>query len=210
VSMAINFEQVHKQLHKITPARPAVLQEMEKLAEKEDFPIIGPLVGRFLYQLVKITGAKKVFELGSGYGYSAMWFAMALPKEGKVCCTDGEEENRKLAFTFFKKAGLSSKLNFLVGDGVKLLKEQTGMFDLILNDIDKADYPKALRVAVPKLKLGGVLVSDNMFRYGDVFNHPQEKESQGVITYTRMIYSDRRLFSTIMPVRDGISISIRL
>jgi predicted O-methyltransferase YrrM len=183
---------------------------MERLAEKEGFPIIGPLVGRFLYQLVKMTGAKRVFELGSGYGYSAMWFALALPKEGKVYCTDGEENNGERALKFFKKAGLSSKLDFLVGDGIGLLKKQKGKFDIILNDIDKEDYPSALRAAIPKLNKSGVLVTDNMLRDGRIFDKGKDPGTKGVLTYTRMMYSDRRILSTIMPVRDGISISIKL
>ncbi|OGC76154.1 MAG: hypothetical protein A2Z27_05455 [candidate division Zixibacteria bacterium RBG_16_50_21] len=208
--MALNFKQVHKHLQKVTPPRPAVLQEMERLALKEDFPIIGPLVGRFLYQLVKLTKAKRVFELGSGYGYSAMWFALALPKEGKVCCTDEEVHNRDRALRFFKKAGLSPKLNFLVGDGVGLLKKQKEKFDIILNDIDKKDYPSALRAAIPKLNKGGVLVTDNLLRDGKIFDRRKDPGTKGVLSYTRMIYSDQRLFSTVMPVRDGISISIKL
>ena len=183
---------------------------MEKLAKEKDFPIIGPLVGRFLYQLVKLTGAKRVFEMGSGYGYSALWFALALPPGGKVFCTDGEEENRQKAEFFFKKAGVLQKLQFEVGDGVKILKKTKGQSDIILNDIDKQDYPRALEAAVPKLRKGGVLVSDNMFRGGEVFKHPGHPSSRGVIIYTKRIYTDQRLFSTIMPIRDGISISIKL
>jgi len=208
--VALNFDYLHQYLQKVTPSRPTVLQEMEKLAREKDFPIIGPLVGRFLYQLVKLTGARRVFEMGSGYGYSGLWFALALPPGGRVFCTDGEEENREKAKYFFKKAGELQKLHFEVGDGVKILKKTKVQSDIILNDIDKQDYPQALEAAVPKLKKGGVLVSDNMFRGGEVFKHPEHPNSRGVITYTKRIYSDKRLFSTIMPIRDGISISIKL
>ena len=210
MSVALNFDCLHQYLQKVTPPRPEVLQEMERLAREKDFPIIGPLVGRFLYQLVKLTGAKRVFEMGSGYGYSALWFALALPPGGKVFCTDGEEENRQKAEYFFKKAGKLQKLKFEVGDGVKILKKSKGQSDIILNDIDKRDYPRALEAAIPKLKKGGILVSDNMFRGGEVFKHPEHPNSRGVITYTERIYNDKRLFSTIMPIRDGISISIKL
>ncbi len=210
MSMALDFSYLHRYMQRVTPSRPVVVREMEELAQEKDFPIIGPLVGRFLYQLVKLTGAKRVFELGSGYGYSAIWFAMALPVGGKIICTDGKEENCQKAKYLFKKAGLSNRLEFKVGEGVEILKKTRGQFDIILNDIDKRDYPKALRVAIPKLKKNGVLVSDNMFRYGNIFKHPENPESKGVITYTRMIYSDKRLFSSIMPIRDGISISVKL
>lgn len=208
--MALNFDSLHQYLQKVTPPRPGVLREMEKLAEEKDFPIIGPLVGRFLYQLVKVSGAKRVFEMGSGYGYSALWFALALPPGGKVFCTDGKEENREKAKYFFKKAGELQKLQFEVGDGVEILKKSKGQSDIILNDIDKQDYPRALEAAIPKLKKGGVLVSDNMFRGGEVFKYPEHPNSRGVITYTKRIYYDKRLFSSIMPIRDGISISIKL
>lgn len=208
--MALDFDYLHKYLQKVTPPRPEVLQAMEKLAREKDFPIIGPLVGRFLYQLVKLTGARRVFEMGSGYGYSALWFVLALPAGGTVFCTDGEEDNRQKAEYFFKKAGVLQKLRFEVGDGVEILKKSKGQSDIILNDIDKQDYPRALEAAIPKLKKGGILVSDNMFRGGEVFKYPEHPDSRGVITYTKRIYSDKRLFSSIMPIRDGISISIKL
>lgn len=208
--MKLNFDGLHEYLHAVTPARPLVLKEMEKLARQLDFPIIGPLVGRFLFQLVKMTGAKRVFEMGSGYGYSALWFAMALPGDGKVYCTDKDQTNKARAEAFFKTAGLSQKLSFQVGDGVEILKRSKGTFDIILNDIGKKQYPQALKVALPKLRKGGVLVSDNMFFNGKVFDNPKAQDSRGVIIYTKKIYSDRRLFSTIMPIRDGISISTKL
>jgi len=208
--VALNFDYLHQYLQKVTPPRPEVLQEMERLAREKDFPVIGPLVGRFLYQLVKISGAKRVFEMGSGYGYSGLWFALALPREGKVFCTDGDEMNCQKAKFFFKKAGVLQKLNFEVGDGVEILKKRKAQFDIILNDIDKKDYPQALEAAIPKLKKGGVLVSDNMFRGGEVFKDPHHPNSRGVITYTKRIYADKKLFSSIMPIRDGISISIKL
>lgn len=208
--MKLDFYRLHQYLNKVTPVRTAVLKEMEELAKKEGFPIIGPLVGRFLYQLVKLTGARRVFEMGSGYGYSAMWFALALPAGGKVYCTEGDENNKVRALKFFKKTGLVSKLTFELGDAIEILKRQNGKFDIILNDIDKEDYPKALEVALSKLRKGGVLISDNLLRDGRIFDTYKDAGTRGVLTYTKMIYSDQRLFSTILPIRDGISISVKL
>lgn len=183
---------------------------MEALAGRKDFPIIGPLVGRFLFQLARITRAKRVFELGSGFGYSALWFAMGMPPGGKVYCTDTDPENMKLAISFFKQAKQSHKLIFQIGDAVKILSKTAGKYDLMLNDIDKKDYPKALKVALPKLKKGGILISDNLLRDGSIFTNPLDADSRGILTYTKGIYSDKALFSTIMPIRDGISLSLKI
>ena len=183
---------------------------MEILAGRKDFPIIGPVVGRFLFQLARITGAKRIFELGSGFGYSALWFALGMQSGGKVYCTDTNPENMKLAISFFKQAKQSQKLIFQIGDAVKILSKTAGKYDLMLNDIDKKDYPKALRVALPKLKKGGILISDNLLGDGRIFTNPSDDYSRGILTYTRGIYSDKTLFSTIMPIRDGISISLKM
>ena len=91
--MDITNPQINNYLYRVTPPRDRILQEMEALAKKHNFPIIGPLVGRFLFQMAKITKAQKIFELGSGYGYSAFWFASAMEKKGRIICTDGDEKN---------------------------------------------------------------------------------------------------------------------
>src|SRR3990170_6262794 len=201
---------INSYLYRVTPPRDRILEEMESLAKKHNFPIIGPLVGRFLYQMAKVTKAKKIFELGSGYGYSAYWFALAMDKRGKIICTDGDEKNKILAESFFKRAKMSNKLTFKVGNALEILAGTKGQFDIILNDVDKHQYPEVFDLAIPKLKKGGILITDNLLWDGQVFNPNPDASTMGILKFTHKIYHTNGIFSTIIPIRDGISISVRL
>ena len=196
------FEEVHKHLLKVTPERPQVLREMENYAEEIDFPIVGPLVGRLLYQLTILTKARKILELGSGYGYSAFWFSMA--------SGDNNSKNKKLAMDFFKRAGLRSHFDYKVGDSLKIAKRLSGPFDIIFNDVAKKDYPPTIDLAAPLLRKGGLFITDNLLVEGKVYARSTEKSPKAVKEFTESLYKDSRFFTTIMPLRDGVSIAVKL
>ena len=153
-------------LNSLTPPRDSTLQQMERIAAEKRFPIIGPLVGRLLFQLALLTRARRIFELGSGYGYSAIWFARGLQPGGRIICTDGSRENAALAARFFKQADIEGLVDYRTGDALSLLAKEPGSFDIILNDVDKHEYPEVFRQAVPRLKKGGLLVTDNTLWQG--------------------------------------------
>lgn len=208
--MEITNPHINNYLYRVTPPRDRILQEMEVLAKKHNFPIIGPLVGRFLFQMARITKAQKIFELGSGYGYSAYWFASAMGKKGKIICTDGDEKNKILAESFFKRAKISNKITFKVGNALEILAATKGTFDIILNDVDKHQYPEVFDLVIPKLKRGGVFITDNLLWSGQVLDPHPDASTLGILKFTHKIYSSKNVFSTIMPIRDGISISVKL
>jgi predicted O-methyltransferase YrrM len=189
---------------------PSPLDEMEAYAKENRFPIIGPQVGRLLQQLVLISGAKRIFELGSGYGYSAIWMAKVLPDDGKVICTDGDAENEKRAKGYFEQSGLQSRIEFRVGDALECFAKESGPFDLILNDIDKEGYPDTIEPVKQKLRPGGIFVTDNLLWSGRVLENPLEHEStRGVIEFTKRIFADPDFVTTIIPIRDGIAVAVR-
>ena len=194
----------------VTPERDPVLEDMEQYALARNFPIIGPLVGRLLYVLAKLIQADRVLELGSGFGYSAYWFAKAIGKDGTVFCTENSPDNAEHAQVYFHRAKIANKITFRVGDALKLLDETDGQFDIIFNDIDKHQYPKAFRKAVPRLRKGGLLISDNVLWSGKILDKRPDSDTAGILTYNRLIYSSKELFTTIVPLRDGVSISIKL
>ena len=194
----------------VTPERDEILEEMERLALERSFPIIGPLVGRTLYLFAKLTQAKRILELGSGYGYSAYWFAKATAKDAEIFCTEGSAENAERAAGYFKRARLSHKIRYHVGDALKLIDEIDGEFDIIFNDVDKHQYPRAFRKALPRLRKGGLFISDNVLWSGKILNRKPDADTAGILTYNRMIYSSKELFSTILPVRDGVAVSMKL
>ncbi len=204
------FEDVHEYLTKITPPRTLVLKEMEAYAKEEDFPIIGPLVGRLLYQLAHLTKARRILELGSGYGYSAFWFSMAAGAKGHITMTDGNKENKKKAMDYFKRAGLKSQFDFFVGDSLKTIKKLSGPYDIILNDIDKQDYPKTIDLAAPHLKKGGLFITDNLVWDGKVYGRNPDAATKGILEFTDKLYKDNRFFTTIVPIRDGVAIALKL
>jgi predicted O-methyltransferase YrrM len=211
LKMDIIHPDINKYLDRLLPERHPVLQEMEKVAKDRNFPIIGPQVGRILYQYAKLIGAKRIFELGSGFGYSAFWFALALPEEGKVICTEGTKSNIEQAEKYLNTAGLLRKVEFNQGDALKILAQTEGPFDIILNDIDKHDYPSALAAAVPKLRVGGLLITDNALWHGRVVNaSAPDASTKGVLEYNRLAFSADNLWTTILPVRDGLAVSVKL
>src|SRR5438105_83541 len=137
--------EINEYLLNVTPERDKVQQDMEAFAQENNFPIIGPLVGRMLYLYARTIQAKRVLELGSGYGYSAYWFAKAMGAEGRVICTEGSADNAARAKDFFRRGKVTERIDFRVGNALEIIDTIDGEFDIILNDIDKHQYPKAFR-----------------------------------------------------------------
>ncbi len=208
--MDIIQPEINAYLERLIPERDDVLTEMEEIAKKKNFPIVGPLVGRLLAQLTLLTKAKRILELGSGFGYSAYWFAKAAGENGRVICTDGEASNRERALEYLKRGGIINRVDFRVGNALEIIDELDGQFDIILNDIDKEDYPEALQKGVPRLKRGGLLITDNVIWSGRVLERNPDKSTQAILEFNKLIYESRELWTTIIPLRDGVSVSLKL
>ena len=208
----------------IIPERDKVLTEMEAHARANRFPIVGPLVGRVLYQLVLLTNPTRIFEMGSGFGYSAYWMAKALQKpEASIICTDGSQENADRAAGYLARGGIADRIDYRVGNALEIIDETEGEFDIIYNDIDKDGYPEAFRKAIPRLRRGGLFITDNMLWGGRVITQesgsaPEGLDEQeqwfhaatiGVREVTRLLYSSPEVFTTIIPLRDGVSIALK-
>jgi predicted O-methyltransferase YrrM len=200
---------IEEYLRGLIPSEDEVLGEMEELGRKRGFPIIGPLVGRLLYQLAVITGAKRVFEMGSGFGYSAYWFAKAIGDEGLVVFTDLSERNAELAEDFFRRGGVEKRIRIRVGDSIKLLEEEEGEFDIIFNDIDKEHYPLVVDKAYRRLRPGGLFITDNVLWHGNVLSEDPSPSTKGIKEFTRLLLSQKGFLTTIIPIRDGISLSVK-
>lgn len=206
----ITSEPVETYLYSLLPPRDEVLLEMEATAAKRDIPIVGPAVARILHQLALIVGAKNVFEMGSAIGYSTVWWARAVGSGGRVIYTDGDRKNADEARGYFERAGVSGQISIKVGDALELLSEEKQQFDIIFCDVDKEDYPRALRVALPKLRQGGLFVADNVLWSGKVAQKsPKESSTKAIQEFNRALYSSNDLFTTILPIRDGLAIAIK-
>jgi caffeoyl-CoA O-methyltransferase len=205
----ITVNDVEDYLYSMLPPRDAVLAEMENEAARNKVPIVGPAVGRLLYQLAVISKAKYVFEMGSAIGYSTIWWAQAVGSDGRVFYTDGDAKNAERAKKYFQQAGVSDRIVVKTGDALELLSEEKQQFDIIFTDIDKNDYPRALRLALPKLKKGGLLVADNVLWSGKVAQKNPDKETEALLEFNRMLYEAKDLFTTILPIRDGVAVAVK-
>jgi len=184
-----------------------VLAEMEALARRKGFPIVGPQVGRLLGLLARFAGARRVLELGSGFGYSAWWIARALPEGGMVTCTDFSGHNRDLALGFLRAAGLESRIAFHVGDALAIARAQEGPFDIVFNDIDKHAYPDSIDVALQLLRPGGLFITDNALWEGKVAEiTTSDATTKAVREFNRIVFSRGDLQTVILPVRDGVAV----
>lgn len=188
-----------------------VLAEMEQRAEANKFPIVGRVVGATLEMLARGIGARRVFELGSGYGFSAYWFARAVGPEGEVFLTDFEDENARLGQDYLGRAGLWGRCRYLIGDAMASLEAAPGEFDIIYCDIDKTDYPRAFRLARERLRPGGLYLCDNVLWSGRVADASNTEEStQAIREHNLMIYSDPAFQPSIIPTRDGVMAALKL
>jgi predicted O-methyltransferase YrrM len=205
-------ERVRRYLDGLVPARPAELAEMEEVALDRGFPIIGPAAGQFCYLIARLTGATRVFELGSGFGYSTAWFARAVDENGggEVHHVVWDEDLSQEARKRLAALGYGHIVRYQVAEAVAALRASDGGFDLIFSDIDKEGYPASLEVIEQKLKPGGVLIVDNMLWHGKIFDSGDTSAAtEGVREFTRLVTSDPVWAVTIAPIRDGLMVAKR-
>lgn len=209
-----------------------LLTEMEQRAEREGFPIIGPLVGPWLYTLSRMVGAQRVFELGSGYGYSTWYFCKAVQDGGtgasardsghaadtgdgarptkapQVVHTVWDAQLSADAKENLARAGFADFTTFIEGEAVAALREAEGGWDVIFMDIDKEGYPGALPVIEGKLRPGGLLITDNIIWSGTVIDDADQRPStQAIRELTRLLRESPRWELLILPLRDAVAVA---
>jgi caffeoyl-CoA O-methyltransferase len=197
---------VEEYLADLLPKRDAVISEMERYAKQHDVPIIGPVVARMVHLMAQISGAKRIFEMGSAIGYSTIWLARAAGPDAEVYYTDGDPANAARARGYFKRAGVENCIQIMTGDAVNLIDQVPGVFDLIFIDVDKHQYPEALRKAIPRLRSGGLLLTDNVLWSGKVALKSNDRQTRAIQQFNKLIYSSSELFPIIIPLRDGVAV----
>jgi len=201
---------VEDYVYSLLPPRDEVLTEMEAEAARDKVPIVGPAVGRLLYQLAAMINAKNVFEMGSAIGYSTIWWARAVGEGGRVVYTDGDSKKAERARGYFARAGVSNQIKIHIGDALELLSEQKDQFDIIFNDIDKDDYPRVTRLAAPRLRRGGLFITDNVLWSGKVAEKKPSATTKAIIDFDHQLYASKDFFTTILPIRDGVAVAMKL
>jgi len=205
----ITVPEVEDYLYAMLPARDEVLAEMELEASKNNVAIVGPAVARVLYQLAAISGAKKIFEMGSAIGYSTIWWARAVGDGGRVIYTDGDPKRAEKARRYFDRAGVNQRITVRVGDALEFLSEEKEQYDIIFNDVDKIDYPRVFRLALPRLKSRGLFITDNVLWSGKVGKPEPDAQTKAILEFNKLICESKDLFTTILPIRDGVAVCVK-
>ena len=201
---------VEDYLYNMLPPRDEVLAEMEEEAAQKKIPIVGPAVARIFFQLATMIQAKTVFEMGSAIGYSTIWWARAVADGGRVIYTDGDPKNAEKARGFFQRAGVANRIAIKTGDALELLSEEKQQFDIVFNDVDKDDYPRVLRLAAPRVRKGGLFVTDNVLWSGRIADtNPTDSRTKAIQEFNRALYDSPDFYTTILPVRDGVAVALR-
>jgi caffeoyl-CoA O-methyltransferase len=188
-----------------------VLTAMETLARERNFPIVDRLVGVFLEAQAKSINAKRIFEFGSGYGYSAYWFAKAVGIDGQVVCTDGDPLNKEKAEQFLSAAKLWARVDFHIGMAQTLFTQTDGLFDICYNDVDKGEYPEVWQMAKERIRPGGLYIADNVLWHGRVALDEYEDIVPGwteaIREHNELIFNDPEFDAFINPTRDGVIVA---
>ncbi|MFC1729426.1 O-methyltransferase [candidate division KSB1 bacterium] len=200
---------VEKYIQQYARIDEPVIAEMEEYGRKRSFPIVGPAVGALLRQYTRIIGAKRILELGSGFGYSAAWFFMGTLTRGDITCTEYSDENIAAGRDYMTRLGAVGVVRFLQGDARELIKNVDGPFDIIFNDVDKEQYPELFELGFPLLRRGGLFISDNVLWKGKVTGSDTDEATEGIREFTNIIFNSAGVISTIIPLRDGISVSMK-
>lgn len=187
-----------------------VLLEMEAEAERRRFPAVGRLVGVSLELLSRSIRARRVFELGSGFGYSAYWFARAVGDGGEVHCTDADAANVDRGRAFLDRAGLGDRVTWHVGDALTSFGNVEGELDVVFVDLDKPAYPRAWREASARIRVGGLYLADNTVAAGSGHVLGDGEVADALREHNRLIAENDRFVSFVNPTREGVLAALRI
>jgi len=198
------------------------LAEMHEYAEESEFPHVGPEVGATLRLLARMVDAERVFEFGSGFGYSAYWFAAALPTDGELVLTEVDADELAMAEEYMAAGGFADRARFELGDAMETVERYDGPFDVVLIDHQKHRYRDAFAAVREKVPAGGVVVADNAITAGPIdteqlLAHVEGRETgetneatAGIADYLDAIRADEAFETVVLPLGEGIAVSYRV
>jgi predicted O-methyltransferase YrrM len=206
----IVYDEIDEYIGGLANRGDPALQEVETQGVREEWPIVGPAEGSLLHILARSIRATRILELGTAIGYSGTWLARALPEGGELVTVEHRSETAAIARRNFEKTGVAPKVKVFVGHAQSVLRDLKGPFDLIFNDIDKAGYPEVLDPCIKRLRIGGLLVTDNVLWSGEVARRDKSQETAAIRTYNERLAKDPRMIASIVPLRDGVSIALKV
>jgi caffeoyl-CoA O-methyltransferase len=203
------------------PTHDEVQAAMAAHAEEHDFPIIGPEAGGVLRLLARLTNARRIFEFGSGFGYSAYWFLRGMPDDGSIVLTEFDADELAMAREFFERAGLSDRSTFEDGDAIDIVDDYDGPFDVVLVDNEKHRYVEAFEHVRDKVSTGGVVVADNVMAGPVDFDallayveggeiDDADESTRGIAAYLERVRADELFETIVLPLGQGLAVSTRI
>lgn len=208
-------EAVERYLASLNHASDAVLSEIARAGERDDLPLVDAEVGVLLRVLTLAARATRVLEIGTAIGYSGIWMAGALPTGGMLITMEVDEQRARQARDNFSRAGLADRVNVVVGEAQRMLHKVSGPFDVIFQDGDKKQYVPMLEKLVELLRPGGLLVTDNVLWNGEIVpgytttRHRDPEEGRLIAEYNQRIHNHPSLLTSLVPLRDGVAISVK-
>jgi predicted O-methyltransferase YrrM len=206
---------VERYLASLNRVSDQVLQDIAREGQDRDLPLVDAEVGALLRVLAMAVGATRILEIGTAIGYSGIWMAGALPEGGMLLTMEVDEQRVREARDNFKRAGLAERVNVITGNARLLLAKVSGPFDLIFQDGDKLMYGPMLNRLIELLRPGGLLVTDNVLWDGDVVpgfgahKHTNPADAEAIAAYNEQIHNHPSLVTSIVPLRDGVAISVK-
>jgi predicted O-methyltransferase YrrM len=192
-----------------------VLRAIEREGTEQGLPIVDAEVGALLRVLAMSVGAERILEIGTAIGYSGIWLAGALPPTGMLLTMEMDPGRAKIARDNFMRSALAGRASVIVGDAQRMLTKVAGPFDLIFQDGDKQQYTPLLDRLVNLLRPGGLLVTDNVLWDGEVvpgFKKSRARDAadtQAIAGYNERLSQHPSLMTVIVPLRDGVAISVK-
>lgn len=204
----ITDEQIEQYIYNLLPESPSILNELEQVAKSRHVPIIGPLVGKFLHILARTSRARRILEIGTAIGYSAIWFGLAVKQQkGKVITIEIDQNTAKEARRNIARAGLQKTVAVINGDGMKVIPKLKGKFDIVFIDDSKENYPKYLEMCINRLNKNGLLIADNALWGGQVLLESKSDDADAIAKFNELLM--KKMQSVIIPARDGVAIGIK-
>jgi len=205
----------------LAPASDTVIEEMDAKADREGFPTVGPAVGGWLRLVARMVDADRIFEFGSGFGYSAYWMAPALPDDGRIVLTEIDADELEEAREFLDRGGFADRAAFERGDAIEIVEDYDGPFDVVLIDNEKHRYSEAFEAVRPKVPVGGAVVADNMIEAGplefadvrsllDGDEVDANEASRGIAGYLDRVGEDTAFETGLLPLGEGVAVSVRV
>lgn len=165
----------------------------------------GPVQGQFLQFIVQMLKPKRVLEIGTFTGYSAICLAKKLPEGGRLTTIEANVEYEEIIRKYFDKAQVTNKIDLIFGDAKQVIPNLTDGFDLVFIDADKISYPTYYDLVIDKVNVGGFILADNVIWEGKVLNaNAKERDTQAIITFNDKVQNDPRVENVLLPIRDGL------